>query len=284
MAGKNIVIAGATFTGVPSIEIPVSGGGSASYVEVSDTTAVAADVAQGKYFYTANGVKTAGTASGAVVQSLTVTENGTYTPPSGVDGYAPVTVNVSGGSSDPSLPAEYQEVEYVSMVAGQYVVFPTAINFQIADVFFTRAARMSGTNEQAPWGVHSDANLSSGIFQVYFASGAGTSGLALYGSNFVKAADYEVAQTGSPNSDSAYLSTAKTGYLAIGKYKGYGLNGNVYVFRVYRQDSSLKPIPFLNFVPCYRKADDVIGFYELVSGSFLTNAGTGAFGKGPDVN
>ena len=34
--------------------------------------------------------------SGAVVQSLSVTQNGTYNPPSGVDGYAPVTVNVSG--------------------------------------------------------------------------------------------------------------------------------------------------------------------------------------------
>lgn len=33
-------------------------------LDISDTTAVAADVAQGKYFYTAAGVKTAGTASG----------------------------------------------------------------------------------------------------------------------------------------------------------------------------------------------------------------------------
>lgn len=33
-------------------------------LDISDTTAAAADVAQGKYFYTAQGVKTAGTASG----------------------------------------------------------------------------------------------------------------------------------------------------------------------------------------------------------------------------
>ena len=36
----------------------------------------------------------------AVVQPLSVTQNGTYNPPSGVDGYAPVTVNVSGGGSE----------------------------------------------------------------------------------------------------------------------------------------------------------------------------------------
>lgn len=35
------------------------------------------------------------------IQSLTVTENGTYTAPSGVDGYSPVTVNVSSGGDTP---------------------------------------------------------------------------------------------------------------------------------------------------------------------------------------
>ena len=35
----------------------------------------------------------------AVIRSLDVTENGTYRAPSGVDGYSPVNVNVSGGGS-----------------------------------------------------------------------------------------------------------------------------------------------------------------------------------------
>lgn len=45
-----------------------------------------------------------------VIEALSITQNGTYTPPSGVDGYAPVTVNVSGGGEGPiysgtSIPA-----------------------------------------------------------------------------------------------------------------------------------------------------------------------------------
>lgn len=36
------------------------------------------------------------TGSTPVINSLSITENGTYTAPSGVDGYSPVTVNVSG--------------------------------------------------------------------------------------------------------------------------------------------------------------------------------------------
>lgn len=38
-----------------------------------------------------------------------------------------------------------------------------------------------------------------------------------------------------------------------------------------------------DMVPCYRKADNVPGFYDLVSGSFSTNAGTGSFVTGADV-
>ena len=38
------------------------------------------------------------------------------------------------------------------------------------------------------------------------------------------------------------------------------------------------------FVPCYRMSDDVVGLYDLVSGTFFTNQGTGAFRKGNESN
>ena len=39
----------------------------------------------------------------------------------------------------------------------------------------------------------------------------------------------------------------------------------------------------VNLVPCYRKSDNEIGMYDLVTKTFFTNQGTGSFMKGPDV-
>ena len=61
---QNITLLGASYSDVPSVLLPKTGGGTASFTDVTDTTAAASDVASGKYFYTSAGVRTAGTSSG----------------------------------------------------------------------------------------------------------------------------------------------------------------------------------------------------------------------------
>ena len=58
---QTISIAGTSYPDVPSLSIPKTGGGTASFTDVTDTTATASDVVAGKYIYTANGTKTQGT-------------------------------------------------------------------------------------------------------------------------------------------------------------------------------------------------------------------------------
>lgn len=93
MAAKDISLVGATFYAVPQVDLPINGGGTASFVEISDTTATAADVASGKYFYTSAGVKTEGTASGGGGASNVV--QGTFTTKSS-SGHEEVSIPYSG--------------------------------------------------------------------------------------------------------------------------------------------------------------------------------------------
>lgn len=80
---QNITLLGASYSAVPAVKLPKTGGGTASFTDVTDTTAAAADVASGKYFYTSAGVRTAGTASGGggSVQYDTKTATGGNTYP-----------------------------------------------------------------------------------------------------------------------------------------------------------------------------------------------------------
>ena len=61
----DVKMAGNSYSGVPSVLIPLKSGGKARFCEVSDTTAKASDVAQGKTFYDADGNYTAGTNTGS---------------------------------------------------------------------------------------------------------------------------------------------------------------------------------------------------------------------------
>lgn len=84
---QNITLLGASYSAVPAVQLPKTGGGTALFTDVTDTTAAASDVATGKYFYTAAGVRTQGTNSGGggtsknvqVVQGTTRTNASTMT-------------------------------------------------------------------------------------------------------------------------------------------------------------------------------------------------------------
>ena len=68
--------------------------------------------------------------------------------------------------------------------------------------------------------------------------------------------------------------------LRYGNAMSWGGHYRIYSY-VHKNNSTNDEL--MHLYPCYRKADNVAGMYDIVNNTFLTNAGTGSFILGPDV-
>lgn len=75
---QNITLLGASYSAVPAVTLPKTGGGTARFDDASVTTATASDVANGKVFLASNGTITTGTASGGNDFIVTLTWDDDY--------------------------------------------------------------------------------------------------------------------------------------------------------------------------------------------------------------
>lgn len=75
---QNVTVAGASYTNVPSVELPITGGGTASFVDTSDADATASDIASGKTAYVGGSLIT-GTGGGSSTVATATTTNSSAT-------------------------------------------------------------------------------------------------------------------------------------------------------------------------------------------------------------
>ena len=71
---QNITLLGASYSDVPAVTLPKTGGGTARFDDTTDANATAADIAQNKTAYV-NGVKIVGSATGGGVTITDTTDS-----------------------------------------------------------------------------------------------------------------------------------------------------------------------------------------------------------------
>ena len=221
-----------------------------------------------------------------------------------------------------SLPNGYQLVEYIQSSGTEYIDTEYYWNNEIIRIFFDGTVITNSTN-QSFFGNEEYYNSSSryfagiihgssGSYSVYVGSGSfgtisapvGTrvtfdvrtlSGKNLYVlKNDVKASDA---------TSTTYSGTVLTKQNASLTSNVSTTVGNIFIFANHNSQRGANNNPIQNigamrlyrfklydngeivrdYVPCYRKTDNVIGLYDLVNSKFYTNKGTGAFTKGNNI-
>ena len=203
------------------------------------------------------------------------------------------------------LPSTYQEVEYIKSSGTQYIntwFIPsntTKIQVsmwwwtyvqQYAHLFWVRAAW--STTDASVWRwfflCHQYNSSYIWMFGKWYSSSSGwwsstTFSFANWNNHIV-----EMSQSGAYEDGTLKASLQTVTFTSPSNMCIFALNDNGTV----KENSSYKLYYFKirdnwtlvrNFVPCYRKSDNVIWLYDLVNSVFYTNSWTGTFSKGNDV-
>lgn len=104
---QNITLLGASYADVPAVNLPKTGGGTARFTDVTDTTATAAVVRAGNYFYNEAGTRTQGSlVDGSATAPASISTTGASVVIAQIQGYPRVGFNKTV-SVTPSVTAGY---------------------------------------------------------------------------------------------------------------------------------------------------------------------------------
>ena len=190
-------------------------------------------------------------------------------------------VKLFGGTEQRNLPSEYTQVEYLESSGTQYI-----------DPQVTGDAR---------WVITAQANAVKGSSQALISSTPSASGGSWYG-EFTTTGKWDVVSGGTNipvttkttadltfDGDGAHGTIGSTSvnravtvtqgnWILLKTEDGsYPFSGKLFDAKVYQNGALVR-----NFIPA-KNSSNVIGMYDLVSGQFFTNAGTGTFTAGADV-
>lgn len=166
------------------------------------------------------------------------------------------------------IPSIYQEVEYLYINGNPYSTIDFALQNgdSISIDFLVPGAAASG--EAAMLG----AEIGTGKAELYTQTATVYFWGSFTGSDFSYTRDTKYTAV-------ITVDASLNGFY-VGRYQPerYPFTGNIYGITVTRNNS-----PVCRLIPCYRKADNVAGWYDDINSIFYTNDGSGSYTAGPDV-
>ena len=200
------------------------------------------------------------------------------------------------------LPTEYQEVEYIESSGTQYIntgVIPTVDTGVKVRGHFTSIQKdkdniILGASDQTGFANGKPYSVDPWSDKVYFPFGgfAGDSTDTITITQ-TKNKQYEYTlnymDSGKASVDTLQITLPTRTSVTSNALYLFCLNGNgtagyyAHFALEYLQITQGTSV-IHDYVPCYRKADNVAGLYDLVTGTFLTNAGSGTFAVGNNSN
>lgn len=197
------------------------------------------------------------------------------------------------------LPDAYQEVEYIQSTGTQYIdtgVPPdVTIEFEI-DYAITQIAQfesLTGSDpEQNKWfsfGIVGNSSVKRNYIYVgnsnkTFTNNYGELNLktkAVYSNGSITISNINGSVTQTLTNITMGVNNLPMFLFALNRQNKASDNSYVKIYSAILNKNNEK---VRELVPCYRKSDNVIGLYDLVNKTFYTNAGTGTFLKGNDIN
>lgn len=201
--------------------------------------------------------------------------------------YRGFTKTTSKDAEVSKLPAIYQEVEYLQSTGTQYIVIQST-PLSVSDYSFyckVSPTALSGGYSTTYNGIMGD----DGSPQMGFHTTGWTVGNAGSDKPYppVVGQIYELEY--SKNFDGKYFvdgqdtGLTRTGNMGMKLFWVESKQTNVKVKLYHAYFKVRYGFLIYDFIPCYRKSDNVAGMYDLVSEQFFTNVGTGEFIVGPNV-
>ena len=191
------------------------------------------------------------------------------------------------------IPSEYQEVEYIESDGNQYIdtgieskgTIGFSIKYEIYNSFTTEenfgavfGGRYGRQNMEIQ--INTYADFDTGVYRY-----GNTSNPALMNENTINEISYkgnEYITNGTVNNINRQTFNSGYNIYIFGVNKAGSISElssmKLYNFKLYDGDELVR-----NFIPCFRKNDNVIGLYDTANKVFYTNGGTGTFDKGNNI-